>query len=97
MADSIATARMMEVKQKINRMLDDLSSAIPSSNPLEFTIALVAVAGAAIKELPSPVKERIFGAAIAILGQEAGFRTIAAPIGDDEIGLMSKNLKGLNS
>jgi hypothetical protein len=71
------STRMIALKGKINHMLDDLVKVVPGTNAIEVTLALVAVAGTSIRPMPGEAKQQVFGAALAILGQEAGVRTMA--------------------
>lgn len=89
---SIPSARMIELKSRINMMLDDLQKRVPDSNPIEITMALVAVAGTSIRGMPGEVKGHAFGAAVAILSQEAGIRTMQARVGHDDVAEMQQNL-----
>lgn len=75
MSDSLN--QVLQCKEIVRRAMDTCKDTIPGVTPVHIMVALAAECGAGMKHLPGEAKDKMFGACVTVLGQEAGLPVVA--------------------
>lgn len=66
-----------QCKEIVRKAMDSCKNTVPGVSPAHIMVALAAEAGSGMALLPSEAKDKMFGACVTVMGQEAGLPVAA--------------------